>query len=96
MSLSILHSNPYIKASITLFLMLYGSMARPELPPVVKNLFKNQMFRLFILAMVVYNGNRNPEIAIVTALAFVITMNILSENEMKEGFAQVQQYYEQR
>ena len=87
-----LHTNPYVKGALTLFLIMYASMARPELPPVVKKLFENPIFRLAILALIVYNGNQNPEVSIITALFFILSMNQLSELELKEGFEQIEQF----
>ena len=35
-----LHTNPYIKGTLTLFLIMYASMIRPELSSVIKNYLK--------------------------------------------------------
>jgi hypothetical protein len=78
--------NPYVSATLTLFLVLYGGLARPDLPDFVMDLFDNAIFRMLVLFLIAYTASNNPQIAIMVAVAFTLTMNLLSEKKMAEGF----------
>ena len=76
----------YAAAGANLFLVLYASMARPQLPDFVVGLFDNMFFRLFVLTLVVYMSNQNLSVSIMVAVAFTVTMNLLNEQKIAEGF----------
>lgn len=92
--MNFLHTNPYIKSTIILFLIMYASNARPELQPHIKKLFENPIFRLVILFLIVYYGNKDPVISLIMAVAFILGMNKLSELELKESFDQIEQFHQ--
>ncbi len=73
-------------AVTSMFLVLYAGMASPELPSVIKKMFNNSIFRILILSLIVYKGNKDPQLAIIIAISFTITMNYLRDNELKEEF----------
>jgi hypothetical protein len=73
-------------AITSMFLVLYAGMASPELPKMVKKMFNNSIFRILILSLIVYKGNKDPQLAITIAIAFTITMNYLRDSELKEEF----------
>jgi len=79
-------SNNYISAGLTLFLALYAGMAKPQLPEFVAQLFENPVFRMAILALVVYMSTRDLRMAIMVAVAFTLTMNLVNEQRISEGF----------
>jgi hypothetical protein len=79
-------TNPYVSASLSLFLVLYSSLARPELPTFVMDLFDNSIFRILVLSLVVFMSGRNLQLSIMIALAFTVTMNMLNEQKVAEGF----------
>lgn len=79
-------NNQYFSAALSLFLVLYAGLAKPQLPDVVSGLFDNALFRLVILFLVAYLSSRNAQVAILVAVAFVVSMNMLSEQRMTEGF----------
>lgn len=78
----------------SLLLSLYGSLIRPELPPFVKVLFNNYLFRLIILSFIAYKANRDPTLSIVIAIAFMNTLNMILQAEMKESFLQLEHFRE--
>lgn len=57
-----------------------------------KNLFTNPAIRLFILAIMICNGKQNPDISIIIGIIYILSMNKISELELKEGFEQIEQY----
>ncbi len=77
--LSVLHTNSYVAGAVTLFLVLYGAMAAPALPPMVATLFENPVFKMLILMLVLVVRNYNPTMAILVAVGFVISMQTLSK-----------------
>jgi len=79
-------NNPYVSAVLTLFLILYASMARPPLPNFLMNLFDNGLFRLLFLFGLAFMASRNIQVALLVAVAFTVMMNLLSEQKMVEGF----------
>ena len=77
-------NNKYTSTVLTLFLVLYGGLAGPKLPKVVKNLFKESIFRIVFLALIVYSGNRDVKLSIILGVVFVIGMHHLSNLETEQ------------
>jgi type IV secretory pathway VirB3-like protein len=78
--------NDYVSASLSLFLALYAGLARPQLPAFIADLFENALFKILILTLVVYISSKNLQLALMIAVAFTITMNLLNEQRIAEGF----------
>jgi hypothetical protein len=85
-TLSSIFANKYASSMITLFLVIYGGLAAPKLPKFMIKLFENPIFRIAILSLIVYNGNRDPKFAIMIAVAFTVTLNMISNQKFLEGF----------
>lgn len=85
-TMSTVFNNKYASALIVMFLIAYSGLAAPKLPSFIAKLFDNAIFRILILSLIVYNGNRDPKIAIMVAVGFTVTMNILSKQKLFEGF----------
>jgi hypothetical protein len=85
-TLSSIFSNKYASSAITLFLVLYGGLAAPKLPKFMIKLFENPIFRIVLLSLIVYNGNRDPKFAIMIGVAFTVTLNMISNQKFLEGF----------
>ena len=75
-------NNKYFKSVILLIIVLYSSLLKPKLPKIIKNLFKNSIFRILILSYVVYIGNNDIKISLAVTVAFIVTMNYLREAEV--------------
>ena len=86
-ALSTVFRNKYSSTLITMFLVFYSGLAAPKLPKFVVGLFENPIFRILILSLIVYNGNKDPQFAIMIAVGFTVTMNIISKQKLFEGFA---------
>ena len=86
-TLSTVFRNKYSSTLITMFLVFYSGLAAPKLPNFIVGLFENPIFRILILSLIVYNGNRDPQFAIMIAVGFTVTMNIISKQKLFEGFA---------
>ena len=57
---------PYAVSSIGLFLIYYGSYAENELPPFISNILNDQMFKIFIMLLIVYSSRNNPIVAVIS------------------------------
>lgn len=77
--LSVLHTNPYVYATLTIFLILYAGMAAPKLPPYIASLFENTIFKVLIMFLILAVRNYNPTVALLVAVGFLISMQTLSK-----------------
>jgi hypothetical protein len=77
-----------VSTVLSTFLVLYGGLASPQLPGFVKTLFENRIFKILILSLVVYSSNKDPKFAIMMAVAFTITMNMLDSVTLSEKFSE--------
>lgn len=78
--------NNYFSAVLTLFLVLYAAMARPQLPPFIASLFGSPLFRFVVFALIAYMSSKDLTVAVMVAVAFVVTMGLLHEQKVAEGF----------
>jgi hypothetical protein len=79
--------NEYVVIGLALFIGLYGlALARIPLPNYIRNLFNNNLFRVFFLSLLLINNfERAPHIAVIVALVFVLTLEYLSNVEQEEN-----------
>jgi len=78
--------NPLVMGIFSIFLVLYGALAKPELPIFVKNLMQNSVFRLVYVFLIAYTGDKNLIVSIVIAFTFMVLFGLLSEVEVQESF----------
>lgn len=71
----------YIASFIKVFLVLYAGLVAPQLPRVFVYLFKNAIFKLFILFLIVFLGLKDPIISLLVAIGFTISMITLNKLE---------------
>jgi len=83
--------NKYVTTGITVILGLYAALLGPNLPPFVQKLFSNTIFRILVLFLVVVSGNKDPKLAIMIAVAFVLTLDYVYAQQAKEAFRNVEQ-----
>ena len=87
-------NNKYFVLVLTIFLYLYGFvLSRMEIPQYIKKLFKNNIFRVaFLSLLLVYNFDKSPRVAIIVATVFVLTMYYIGESDKREGFRYFKEY----
>lgn len=78
------HSNPYILPILSLFLGMYVALARPKLPNFIERLFENPIFRLVVIAYILYRGNQDPQTSLMIAAAFLITMHMINKQKVEK------------
>ena len=66
--------NVYINTALKVFIGLYAAFAAPKLPPSLVNLMDNVLVRISFAFIIVFMAVRDPSIAIMVAVAFIITL----------------------
>ncbi len=84
--------NKYVSTVLSIFLALYAGLAKPTLPTPILKLFNNQVFRILVLSLIAYRANRDPQLSIMIAVAFTVSLNMLAERNMKESFEQMEHF----
>jgi hypothetical protein len=78
-----LDSDKIVSSVLSLFLVLYGGMAAPKLPMSIAKLFKNTIFKLLIMSLIVYMTSKDTATSILIVVAFVISLQTLTYQEAK-------------
>ena len=76
------HANKYVLPVLSLFLGLYVALARPTLPKYIERLFENPVFRLVVISYIIYRGNNDPQLSLMIAAAFLITMHMINKQKV--------------
>lgn len=66
--------NIWISTAIKVFLGLYAALAGPRLSPTLLNMFDNVFVRIVVAFVIVFIALKDPTIAIMLAIAFIITL----------------------
>lgn len=82
-SLSFL-DDPIVGGFLKLFLVLYGGLAAPSLPPKVAALFTNTYFRIVILGLVLWIANRDPALSVMIATVFFVSLSYATKNAVTQ------------
>lgn len=67
---------------LKLSLVLYGALAAPSLPPQIKDLFENPVFKLVVLFLILFVNGKEPSLALMVAIGFTM----VSKYSTKESF----------
>lgn len=73
--------NEYVSAGLSLFLILYASLAAPKLPEKVARLFDNTFVKMVVFFLIGYTGRKNPTVAAIAAVALMVTLQTLNRYE---------------
>ena len=84
--LSKIFKSERLSVLMTMFLVFYGGYASPELPEPVLNLFENPVFRIFILSLILYKGNSDPQLSILVAIVYIVILDSCNKKKISEGF----------
>ena len=90
-------NNEYVVIATALFIGLYGlNLAKVQLPTYISNLFKNTIFRIvFLSLLLVFRFENSPHVALTIALVFVLTLDYLGRRDTKENFDYLEHYRNQ-
>lgn len=75
--------NKYVTTALSIFFVMYGSMVAPKLPAGVAGLFKNPLVQILIFFLIAYTSVKNPTIAIIIAVGFLVSLQTLNKHESK-------------
>ena len=73
--------NIYINTALKIFIALYAAFAAPKLPQSLVNLFDNIFVRIFFAFSIVFMATRDPGLAILISIAFIVTLQ--TANKMR-------------
>ena len=74
--------NPYVATFLSLFLAMYGGLAAPQLPSNIAAVFNSDVGRLVVLFLMVFMSVRNPTLAILTAVGFTLSLQVLNQHKL--------------
>ena len=80
---TIVDSNKIVYTVIGLFLVLYAAIVAPTLPISITKYFKNTWFKLAFMFLIGYLATKNASVAIISAIALLVTLQTLSSQETK-------------
>jgi hypothetical protein len=76
--------NDYVAGVLTVFLILYANLAAPKLPSYIAKLFDNIIFKVIMFFLIVYIHNKNPTVALISAVALMLALMILDKVKPSE------------
>jgi len=76
------HNNKMVLPVVSLILGMYAALARPKLPKFIEKLFENTVFRIILISYLIYRGNQDPQLSIMIAAAFLITMHLINKQKV--------------
>lgn len=85
-------SNPYVSAIGAIIVILYAGLMAPKLPAQIASLFDYTVFKIMILALILYIFKFNPTLAILVAVAFFISLQTLSRFKVNNLAANVSRF----
>ena len=91
-NLNTLFDNKTFSTSMSLLLALYAGAAAPALPNNVIVFFDTVIGKLLITFLIAYLSSKNIQLALMLAVAFVVSLNIINTNKINEGFRIMENY----
>lgn len=76
--------DPVVSQVLMLCLILYGSLAAPQLPPKVAVIFTNTYFRIAVMTFILWTANRNPTLALLAAVVFFMSLHYATKNALTQ------------
>jgi hypothetical protein len=86
-------ANPYVMAIVKVTLVLYAAQIAPKLPTAAEGVFGNTFFKIFALMMMIYIAGKDFQLAIIMAIVYVVSVNVISGRGPLESFADFSKAY---
>ena len=77
--------NKYVRNLLILILVLYCAAVLPVLNREVTILFKNLFFKLVVLVVIVYVGQKDMTLALLLTMALILSLQRAQDNNMQES-----------
>lgn len=78
--------NPYIMAILKIALVLYASQIAPRVSPYVTSIFQLTIVKIIFIALIAYVAEVDFQLAIILAVIFVLSINLLSGRGPLESY----------
>ena len=78
--------NPYIMAILKIALVLYASQIAPRVSPYVSSIFQLTIVKIVFIALIAYVAEVDFQLAIILAVIFVLSINLLSGRGPLESY----------
>jgi len=86
-------NNEYVIAVLSIFAIVYASQTQMHLPKWLVKLFKNDIFRIIYLSLLlIVPFETAPHVAIILAIVFVVTLKFIDRQEAHENFQLLEAY----
>lgn len=79
--------NPYVMAVLKVTIALYAAQLAPKIPASASNLLNNTFVKILAIALIVYLSEKDLQLALMLAVLYVISINLLSGRSFLESFA---------
>ncbi len=79
--------NPYLMAVLKITIALYAAQLAPRLPSSVTSLLNNTFVKILAIAVIVYLSEKDLQLALMLAVLYVLSINVLSGRGILESFA---------
>jgi hypothetical protein len=75
----------FLETTLLVFIILYAGVVAPKFPELMRPLADNTLVKVVFFMLLAYLGNTQPAVAIVGAVAFLLSMMYLNKRD-QEGF----------
>lgn len=75
-------SNKYVSTTLKVLIALYAAFAAPSLPKGIASFFDNSLVRIAVAILIVYLATKDSSLAILVALAFVLTLQTANKHKL--------------
>ena len=79
-------NNNFLSILLALFLAGYSKLIDKNIPDFLVKLFKNDLFRIFLIFCVIYSYKNNHNLSLFLVLILTYTLNIIYNNDLKEKY----------
>lgn len=79
--------NPWVMAIVKITILMYASQVAPKLPTFVEGLLKNTFVKIIALALIIFAAQADLQLAVLLAIAYVLTVNVMSGRKILESFS---------
>jgi hypothetical protein len=86
-------SNPYVMAILKIVLVLYASQIAPRVSPKVSSIFQYTIVKIICVALIAYIAELDFQLAIILAVVFVLSINLLSGRGPLESYEDTEDQY---
>jgi hypothetical protein len=77
-----------------IFIVIYGKIYTPKIPPFIKKIITSEIGLLAIISFIAYMSNNNIRTSVILSLVLIITMDLLKQEEINESFINLDNFSE--